>query len=229
MCPTPWIRSWSRTATVPDRSVRRESARAGCCPSLRPWPTRCRAPSACASRTCRSRRRKSGARSRPKPRLKRNLRLTRESLKTSRAPWMRGGSRRSQLQNLAALFAGGKRRIGFQRAGGAVHRIAGIVETHFGLVKIVAALLAGPDEPVYFFFAALPLDHVSPGALGAPRRVRRVLGQKKNIAGLKRCQLALAVLEVVKLELALELVKNLIAGIDMKILAPVGAAGDKRD
>ena len=59
--------------------------------------------------------------------------------------------------------------------------------------------------------------------------MRRVLGQQKNIAGLERRQLALVVLDVVKIEIAFELIKNLIARIDMKILAPVGAAGDESD
>ncbi len=59
--------------------------------------------------------------------------------------------------------------------------------------------------------------------------MRRVLRQQKNIAGLKRRQLALVVFDIVKIEIAFELIENLVAGIDMKILAPVGAAGDKSD
>ena len=59
--------------------------------------------------------------------------------------------------------------------------------------------------------------------------MRRVLGQQKNIACLERRQLAFVVFDVVQIQLAFELIKNLVAGIDMKILAPVGAAGDESD
>ena len=59
--------------------------------------------------------------------------------------------------------------------------------------------------------------------------MRRVLGQQENIAGLERRQLTLVVFDVMKIEIAFELIKNLIARIDVKILAAVGAAGDESD
>src|SRR6185437_4372950 len=48
-------------------------------------------------------------------------------------------------------------------------------------------------------------------------------------AGLKGRQLPSVVFDVIKIEFAFELVKYLVAWIDMKILAPVGTAGHEGD
>jgi len=53
-------------------------------------------------------------------------------------------------------------------------------------------------------------------------------GQQKNIAGLERRQLAFVVFDVVKIEIAFELIKNLIARIDMKSLRRLGPRVRKR-
>jgi hypothetical protein len=133
-----------------------------------------------------------------------------------------------KTQHFTASLAYGKTGISWQRAGGIGHRITGIVEAHGGLIQLVAALFAGPDEAIQFLRRAFPFDYKSPGAFGAARRIRNISGQKKNFAGFEQRELTLLLrIDVVEIEFAFELVQDFISAIDVKILAVVLPARDK--
>jgi len=55
-------------------------------------------------------------------------------------------------------------------------RVAGIVETNFGLVEAVPALLARPDEAIPLIGPPPALDDKRPGTIRPPWRMRHVSG-----------------------------------------------------
>src|SRR4030095_5394979 len=59
-------------------------------------------------------------------------------------------SPRLEFESLAAFFARSQSGIGLQRIGCFVHRVARIIEAHFGFVKVIAAVFTGPDTAVDF-------------------------------------------------------------------------------
>jgi hypothetical protein len=57
--------------------------------------------------------------------------------------------------------------------------------------------------------------------------MRGVPGQQQNVTGLEHGEFLLVVFEIMQVQFAFKLIKDLVAGIDMKVLAPVRAARDK--
>src|SRR5689334_7454077 len=87
-------------------------------------------------------------------------------------------------QDVAAAPAGAELNVGADFVGRGFDRVARIVEAERGLIKLFAAALAKPDEEVALFRTPPALDDESPRAVAAPRRVRHVGGQEKQLARL---------------------------------------------
>ena len=97
------------------------------------------------------------------------------------------------------------------------------------LVQLALATFAVPLETVGFVRTAHPLHHQADGVSRPARRMRRVSWQQQHLALADGHIDQLAVLYRSQRDVALELVEELIARIDVKIAAIIGAADDHDD
>ena len=94
------------------------------------------------------------------------------------------------------------------------------------LVQQLLAAFAIPLKAVLLRRPTHPFDHQAHGVSRAARRMRRVSWQHQHVACADRDVDDFTVLQRAQYDVALELVEEFIARVDMKIAAIIGAADD---
>src|SRR5215471_15723810 len=133
-------------------------------------------------------------------------------------------------KHVAARLAGTDCGIGVE-AGVDFGDLRGDIALAYGLRQhLLVASLAEPDESLVLVRLSLALDHEPPGSRAAPRRVRQSAGAEKHLACAELHHLpALALRLERNLDVAVNLIEELLARLDVKVEAHVRPGEDHDD
>ena len=107
--------------------------------------------------------------------------------------------------------------------------LAVIADFNGDVVNLLAAVVAIPGKVILFAAFALSFKDDKPGVFLNPRRVRHAARTKQHLAGFDDRGLLLAfAVDIDKVLHAAQLQSDLIAGVDMEILALLATAAEKR-
>src|SRR6266700_3247988 len=137
---------------------------------------------------------------------------------------------RRRREGIAAFLAGAHRTIGVEGRVDLAHLRGKVALDHGSRQHLFIAALAKPDECFVLIRLSPAFDHEPPGSLPAPRRVGQPARAQENLAFANHHHLPALVLGLeMELDVAVNLIENLLARLDVKVQALVRPVQDHDD